>query len=201
MLPGQVIANQLLQPPDTIPSPSPLPTPSNSSIPLSSPDRSCSARTLPHSPAFLAALALPAGQDVVYAHRRSGNASEAGMCACCAPSQVAYNADLCVLWCVLPARLVDQMRTADGDYVTAPFTSCLEHAYFADEEKGEEIGSENEVVQQSVDADEVFGPVAVRPGDETSGAGRGPRGVRTGWRARVLGMGMLGVLVPWLLTG
>ncbi|KAI1488298.1 hypothetical protein F5X96DRAFT_671798 [Biscogniauxia mediterranea] len=165
MLPGQIIASQLLQGGGTsLPTatPTPLPTPSNSSIPLDSPDRSCGARTLGHSPSLLAELGFPAGRDVVYAHRRSGAVSEAAMRACCAPSALGVAESFCVLWCALPARFEAQMRTPDGDFITAPFVSCLEHVYFAEEAARNGSANGTVTVQQEDDADEVFGPVAKR---------------------------------------
>ncbi|KAI1636856.1 hypothetical protein F4809DRAFT_641099 [Biscogniauxia mediterranea] len=179
MLPGQIIAGQLLQGGTSLPTatPTPLATPGNSSIPLDSPDRSCGARTLGHSPSLLAELGFPAGRDVVYAHRRSGAVSEAAMRACCAPSALASADAFCLLWCALPARFAAQMRTPDGDFITAPFVSCLEHVYFAEAARNGTLGSGNGTVtvQQEDDADEVFGPVAVRPAEETSGAAAGAR--------------------------
>ncbi|KAI0592930.1 hypothetical protein F4775DRAFT_597708 [Biscogniauxia sp. FL1348] len=204
MLPGQIIAGQLLQGGTSLATATPVPTAgsnsSSSSIPLDSPDRSCTARTLGHSPSLQAELGFPPGRAVVYAHRRSGAVSEAAMRACCAPSALRAADAFCVLWCEIPDAYVAQMRTADGEYVTAPFVGCLERVYFAQVEKGKEGGNGTAgvlTVQDEENADEVFGPVAVRPAEETSEAA-----LRTGrgWRGRVLGMAVLALLGPWLLA-
>ncbi|KAI1503462.1 hypothetical protein F5X99DRAFT_407044 [Biscogniauxia marginata] len=215
MLPGQLIAAQMLQDYSSLSTSStttPTPIfPVNTTTPSSSPDRSCTARTIGHSGRLFAELGLPAARNIAYAHRRSA-AAESALRACCAPNPVGFVEGFCVIWCEIPDLFLAQMLTSDGEFITWPFTSCLEHAYLSSPRAGNRTGNGGEEGGGGEEgngeeaADAAFGPIAVHRAEVpvTSGAMavagrrmRGPSPVRT---LRMLALGLFVAAVPYVFA-